>query len=47
MRGFATGSIDRQPSAATGSRRDRLTEIVCLALVLAVMTLAARIVALW
>ena len=47
MRNFATGSIERQPSEATASRRDRLTEVVCLALVLAVLTLAGRIVALW
>lgn len=47
MRNFVTGSIERQPPAATGSRRDRLTEIVCLALALALLTLAGRIVALW
>jgi len=46
MRNLATGSIERQPAAA-GSRRDRLTEVVCLALALAVLTLAGRIVALW
>jgi len=45
MRNFATGSIERQ--AAAGNRRDRLTEVVCLALALAVLTLAGRIVALW
>ena len=47
MRNVATGSIERQPSASTDSRRDRLTEVVCLALVLALLTLAGRIVALW
>jgi len=47
MHNYATGSIESQPSAATAGRRDRLTEVVCLALVLAVLTLAGRIVALW
>jgi len=47
MRNFATNSIERQPPAAPGSRRDRLTEVVCLALALAVLTLAGRIIALW
>ena len=47
MRNFATGSIERPSPAAAGSRRDRLTEVVCLALALAVLTLAGRIVALW
>jgi hypothetical protein len=46
MRSFTTGSIEKQPPAA-GSRRDRLTEVVCLALALALLTLASRIVALW
>jgi hypothetical protein len=47
MRNFATGPIEGQPPAATGSRRDRLAEVVCLALALALLTLAGRIVALW
>jgi hypothetical protein len=46
MRSFTTGSIEKQPPAASG-QRDRLTEVVCLALALALLTLAGRIVALW
>jgi hypothetical protein len=47
MRNSATGSIESAPTPAAGSRRDRLTEVVCLALALALLTLAGRIVALW
>jgi hypothetical protein len=47
MRNFATGSIEREPAASGESRRDRLTEVVCIALVVALATLAGRIVALW
>ena len=47
MRNFATSSFEKQRPAATGSRHDRLTEVVCLALALALLTLAGRIVALW
>jgi hypothetical protein len=46
MRSFTTGSIEKPPRPAAG-RRDRLTEVVCLALALARLTLAGRIVALW
>jgi len=47
MRNTATGSIDRQSPTPAGSRRDRLTEVVCLALALSFLTLAGRIIALW
>jgi hypothetical protein len=47
MRNSATGSIEREPPTPAESRRDRLTEVVCLALALALLTLAGRIVALW
>jgi hypothetical protein len=47
MRNLATGSIEKQPLPAAGSRHDRLAEVVCLALTLALLTLAGRIVALW
>jgi hypothetical protein len=46
MRSFTTDSIEKQPRPTAG-RRDRLTEVVCLALTLALLTLAGRIVALW
>lgn len=45
MRSVTTGPIEKQPAAA--SRRDRLAEVVCLALALALLSLAGRIVALW
>jgi len=44
MRKFLTSSIVRNPPVPA---RDRLAEVVCLALALAVLTLAVRIVALW
>ena len=47
MRNTATGTIDRQSPTQDGGRRDRLTEVVCLALALALLTLAGRIIALW
>jgi len=47
MRNTATGSIERLPPTPVDSRRDRLTEVVCLALALALLTLAGRIIALW
>jgi hypothetical protein len=47
MRNTATGSIERQTSTLVGNRRDRLTEVVCLALALALLTLAGRVIALW
>ena len=47
MRNSATGSIERDPPTPVGTRRDRLSEVVCLALALALLTLAGRIVALW
>jgi hypothetical protein len=47
MRNTATGSIERQSPMPVDSRRDRLTEVVCLALALALLTLAGRIIALW
>jgi hypothetical protein len=47
MRKFATGSIVRNPPVPAQRQRDRLAEVVCLALALAVLTLAGRIVALW
>jgi hypothetical protein len=47
MGNFTTGFIEKHPLAETGSRRDRLAEVVCLALALALLTLAGRIVALW
>ena len=47
MRSFTTDSIEKQPRPTAGGRRDRLTEVVCLALTLALLTLAGRIVALW
>jgi hypothetical protein len=47
MRSFTASSDEKQPRSAAGTRRDRLTEVVCLALTLALLTLAGRIVALW
>jgi hypothetical protein len=47
MRKFVTGSIVRNPPTPAGGRRDPLVEVVCLALALALLTLAGRIVALW
>jgi hypothetical protein len=47
MRKFVTGSIVRNPPVPASGQRDRLVEVVCLALALALLTLAARIVALW
>lgn len=47
MRNTATGFIERQSSTPANSRRDRLAEVVCLALALALLTLAGRIIALW
>jgi hypothetical protein len=44
---FVTGSIIRNPPIPAGDRRDRLVEVVCLALALALLTLAGRIIALW
>ncbi len=46
MRDFVTGSIESSV-AESRHRRDRLTEVVCLALALALVTLAGRIIALW
>jgi hypothetical protein len=45
MRNTTTRSIERQSPTPAGS--DRHTEVVCLALALAVLTLAGRIIALW
>ena len=47
MRNTATGSIERRTSTLSGHRRDRSTEVVCLALALALLTLAGRVIALW
>jgi hypothetical protein len=47
MRSTPTGSIERQSSTPASGRRDRLAEVVCLALALALVTLAGRIIALW
>jgi hypothetical protein len=37
----------RNMSVAAGSRRDAPTEVVCLALALALLALAARIASIW
>jgi len=47
MRNSATRSIKSPSPTSAGSRRDRLTEVVCGALALALLTLAGRIIALW
>lgn len=47
MRSFTSGPTEKQPRSTADIRSDRLAEIVCLALTLALLTLAGRIVALW
>jgi len=47
MRKFMTGNLVRNPPIPAGGRRDQLVEVVCLALALALLTLAGRIIALW
>jgi hypothetical protein len=47
MRKLVTGAAESRQPTQPGSQRDRLTEVVCLALALALLTLAGRIVALW
>jgi len=47
MRNSATRSIKSPSPTSAGSPRDRLTEVVCGALALALLTLAGRIIALW
>jgi len=47
MRNPVAGSIERHSPTPAGSRRDPLAEVVCLALALALLTLAGRIIALW
>lgn len=46
MRSVTSRSTEKSQST-TDIRRDRLAEVVCLALMLALLTLAGRIVALW
>jgi hypothetical protein len=46
MRNAVTSSERHSPTPA-GGRRDQLAEVVCLALALALVTLAGRIIALW
>jgi hypothetical protein len=43
----AASAAARNPSLPAGSRGDAPTELVCLALALALLVLAARIVSIW
>jgi len=47
MRNPDTSMISKRQPAPARIPRDRLAEVVCLALALAVLTLTGRIVALW
>ena len=47
MRKADTAAVAGQPEQSAGSRDQRSAELVCLALALAVLTLAFRIASIW